>query len=396
VSHLSTAGTARRGRALRAALAVPALAAVTALAAASSAQATMASTTYDHQNTTCADISEHLKELKVEWPEEGTHDLDDGYLRGSYTVTEGKRLDWSSDSGMVEHVLVKGGDGTNRYDYDGSEGDIDLYAPDNASGGPADLSHFTFCYDDDNRGHVKIVKKAMPADTYERFAFHGSYGLAPQDFELADGEMKELRPKPGTYTVEEAAKDGWEVDYIACEDSDSYGTDSYGQGRTATINVDPDEYITCTFYNKKQYKPEPEAPMPPAVTPPAVVTPMAPASAPAPVAARPAPAQAVKATTVARGAAGLRRAAGCVSRTVRVTVKGSPIGRIVFAVDGRRVKTVAAAKGQRRYAATLPVGAGRVHRVTARVSFSNGAPSRTLRTTVVRCAQQQVAPQFTG
>ncbi len=289
-------------------------------------------------------------------------------------------------------MLVKGGDDSNvyAYDYDGSNGDVDLYAPDNASGGPAELSHFTFCYDDDNRGHVKIVKKAMPADSYERFAFHGSYGLTPEDFELADGETQELRPKPGTYTVEEAAKDGWQVDYIACDDSDSTG-----YGRTATIVVDPDEYITCTFYNKKEYKPEPEAPMPPEITPPAVVTPIAPASAPAP-AQRLAPAQAVKGTTVASGAAGLRRAAGCVSRTVRVTVSGSPIGRIVFAVDGRRVKTVAAAKGQRRYAATLPVGAGRVHRVTARVSFSNGAPSRTLRTTVVRCAQQQVAPQFTG
>ena len=384
---------AGRARAVHAALTLPALAAVTVLATAGTAQATMASSTYDHQNTTCADISEHLKEVKVEGPEEGTHGLDDGYMRGSYTVTEGKKLDWSSDRGTVKHVLVKGGDGTNRYDYDGSDSAVDLYAPDNASGYPADVSHFKICYEDDDRGHVKIVKKAMPADTYERFAFSGSYGLTAEDFELAHDEEKLLRPKPGEYTLEEKAKDGWEVDYIACEDSDPYGKKSWGEGRTAMINVESDEYITCTFYNKKVYKPEPEAPMPPEVAPPAVVTPMT--SAPAPVAARPA-AIAVKATTVARGAAGLRRARGCVSRTVRVTVNGSPIGRIVFAVDGRRVKTVAAARGQRTYAATLPVGTGRVHRVTARVSFTNGARSRTLRTTVVRCAQQQVAPQFTG
>jgi hypothetical protein len=372
---------------VHAALTVPALAAVTVLVAASSAQATEAPTVRYHENTACADISPNLKELKVYPPIEGTHGFDDGYLRGSYTVTGMKKLDWSSETADVKYVLVKGGDDTNVYGYDGSEGDVGLYAPDNASDGPADLSHFTICYDDDNRGHVKIVKKAMPAESYERFAFHGSYGLTPQDFELADGEEKELRPKPGTYTVEEAAKDGWEVDYIACDDADSKG-----YGRTATIVVDPDEYITCTFYNKKEHKPEPPAPLPPAVTPPAVVTPLA-AVAPA---APPAPASAVKATTVRSGSASLRRAAGCASRTVRVVVSGSPIGRVVFSVDGRRVRTVVAPKGQRRFAVKLPIGAGRVHRVAARVTFSNGARSRTLRTTVVRCAQQQVAPQFTG
>jgi hypothetical protein len=120
------------------------------------------------------------------------------------------------------------------------------------------------------------------------------------------------------------------------------------------------------------------------------------APAPAPVAARPAPAIAVKATTVRSGSASLRRLGGCATRTARVTVSGSPIGRVAFSVDGRHVRTVTAPKGQRRFNVTLPIGAGRVHRVTARVSFSNGARSRTLRASVVRCAQQQVAPQFTG
>jgi hypothetical protein len=392
VSHLSTARRAVRGRALHAALTVPALAAVSVLAAAGTAQATEAPTVRYHENTVCADISPQLKELKVDPPVEGTHSFSDGSLDGSYTVTDMKKLDWSSETGDVKYVLVKGGDDTNVYGYayDGSQGDVGLYAPDNASGGPADLSHFTFCYDDDNRGHVKIVKKATPADSYERFAFHGSYGLTPQEFELADGEMIELRPKPGTYTVEEAAKDGWKVDRIVCDDEYA---NSWGDDRTATITVEPDEYITCTFYNEKvyepepEYKPEPPAPLPPTVTPPAVVTPPAPALAPA---------NAVKGTTVASGSASLRRAAGCVSRTVRVAVSGSPIGRVVFSVDGRRVRTVVAQKGKRRFAVTLPIGAGQVHRVTARVTFSNGARSRTLRTTVVRCAQRQVAPQFTG
>jgi hypothetical protein len=372
------------------------LAAVSVLATASAAQAAEAPTVRYHENTVCSDISPHLKELKVDPPVEGTHAFDDGYLRGSYTVT-GKQLDWSSDTLPVDTVLVKGGDDSNVYAYSYGEGmgDTGLDAPDNSSGGPADISHFTFCYDDDDRGKVKIVKKTMPAGSEERFAFHGSYGLAPEDFELADGGEIELRPEPGTYTLEEAAKDGWKVDRIVCDD-----TDSYGHYRMATIVVDPDEVITCTFYNEKEYKPAPPAPpAPPEMTPPAVVTiaPVpVPASAPAPVAARPAPASAVKATTVRSGSASLRRLGGCASRTVRVAVNGSPIGRIVFAVDGRRVRTVVAPKGQRRFTVTLPIGAGRVHRVTARVTFSNGARSRTLRTSVVRCAQRQVRPQFTG
>lgn len=257
-----------------------------------------------------------------------------------------------------------------------------------AMAGSAQAAATPPAYDDGSRGHVKIVKKAEPAGSYERFAFHGSYGLTPESFELADGEMIELRPKAGTYTVEEVAKDGWQVDYIACDDADSTG-----EGRTATIVVDAGEYVTCTFYNKKQDTPAPPSPpSPPA--PPAVTVPLA--APPAPVAARPAPAQAVKATTVRSGSARLRRAAGCASRTVRVAVSGSPIARVAFSVDGRRVRTMTAANRQRTFTATLPIGAGPVHRVTARVTFSNGARSRTLRTTVVRCAQQEAAPQFTG
>ena len=86
----------------------------------------------------------------------------------------------------------------------------------------------------------------------------------------------------------------------------------------------------------------------------------------------------------------------CVTRRFRITVAGSPVRRIVFTVNGRRVRTVTARRGQRSFAVTLPAGRGTVQRVAARVTFANGARSRTLRTTVLRCAAKPAAQHFAG
>jgi hypothetical protein len=76
-------------------------------------------------------------------------------------------------------------------------------------------------------------------------------------------------------------------------------------------------------------------------------------------------------------------------------VAGSPIRRVEITVNGRRVRTVVARGGQRTLTAMLPLRRGTVQRIAARVVFANGAPSRTFRTTVVRCAPV-AQPQFTG
>jgi hypothetical protein len=258
------------------------------------------------------------------------------------------------------------------------------------SGGPADISHFTFCYDNRERGRVKIVKRTLPTGSAQHFSFHPSAGLAPDDFQLADGEYVELSPKPGTHTVEEAATPGWKVHDITCDD-----TDSAGWNRTARIAVDPGEVITCTFYNVKEDAPPPPVISPggppPALPPQAVPvppTPLAPAAKPS--------AGAVGATTARSATASLRRLSSCASRRVRIAVTGSPIRRIVFSVNGRRVRTVVAPPRRRSFSVTLPVGRGGETLVTARVTFANGARSRTLRTALARCAPQQVWPQFTG
>jgi uncharacterized repeat protein (TIGR01451 family) len=55
---------------------------------------------------------------------------------------------------------------------------------------------------------------------------------------------------PGTYTFTEAAKAGWNLTGVSCDDGQS-ATQSTGDvnGRTATFKVDPGENVTCTFTN---------------------------------------------------------------------------------------------------------------------------------------------------
>jgi hypothetical protein len=125
-------------------------------------------------------------------------------------------------------------------------------------------------------------------------------------------------------------------------------------------------------------------------TPPVSLPPAAGATAPAASTAAVAPGQAVQGTRVARGTAAMRLP-GCATRRARVTVSGSPIRRIVFTVNGRRAATVTVRAGRRSVTVMLPVGA-----VSARVTFRNGAPARTLRARTHQCAAQTVRPQFTG
>jgi hypothetical protein len=326
----------------------------------------------------CTDVKPQRKELLVAPPAIGTNTFDDGTLRGSYTLGADNHLAWTSDSLPVDYVLVHAAGGTSYYQYPGgTKGDAGLAAANDAA-----IDAVRFCYDNQNRGTVRIVKQTDPAGSAQRFSFHPSADLSPDDFDLAGGESIELRPQPGTYTVTEADTAGWKLDGIACDD-----TDSTGSGSTATIIVDPGETITCTFRN--------------AVVPPAVVVvntpkPRVVTAASAPKAAgAPAARAAVEAAVVRSGTARLRRPARCVSGRYRVTLTGSPIKRIELTVNGRRARTVIARGGQRSFTVTLAVQRGTVQRVAARVVFANGAPSRTLRTTVLRCAPV-VQPQFTG
>src|SRR5205823_2791095 len=54
---------------------------------------------------------------------------------------------------------------------------------------------------------------------------------------------------PGTYTSVEAAKTGWDLSTLSCDDSNSTGNTST---RTATFHLEAGETVTCTFNNKSR------------------------------------------------------------------------------------------------------------------------------------------------
>jgi uncharacterized repeat protein (TIGR01451 family) len=100
----------------------------------------------------------------------GTYDVS-GF--GSITIlnADGTFFDWSSDFG-IDAVIVKGGNASNVYEYDPeSQGDSGLHAPDNASEGPAGLSHVEFCYDEDVTPDLDISKEVSDITVDEGGAF---------------------------------------------------------------------------------------------------------------------------------------------------------------------------------------------------------------------------------
>lgn len=131
-----------------------------------------------------------------------------------------------------------------------------------------------------------------------------------------------------------------------------------------------------------------------------------PAAPPAPIA--PAPVPSVAAPTPMVAVAGERVSSAptvrlsvqeaCAARHARVTVKGSSMRRVSFSVKGRRARTVTVAPGARRITALVALRrhGPAVQKVTTRITFSNGAPARTLVAAARRCAPTVVAPKFAG
>src|SRR5690606_310099 len=95
-------------------------------------------------NKTCADLG-YSHGFKVDPGVSGYKDVP--YFGKVTWEVVGKYLSWWSDF-EVAAVIVKGGPNVNVYynDKDGALGGKGLVAPINASGKPAGLSHFDFCF----------------------------------------------------------------------------------------------------------------------------------------------------------------------------------------------------------------------------------------------------------
>jgi len=277
---------------------------------------------------------------------------------GFYTVKEQTPSGWK----LVDIQCDNGNDpdpkDATQIDLSGGSARIELSSSENKS--------CTFT----NRkpGTLRIRKVTSPAGSSTPFTFDVSSSLG-QPFSIADQGVQEYTVEPGAYQVTERATDGWTLAGGMCDD-----TDSSLSGATVTANVAAGETVTCTFNNTQNT----------VSTPPVVQTPPPPGQGIAPVRVRPASAR-------------LAAPSRCVTRRYTVAVSGSPVRSVSFWVNGKRVRTVRARTGQRRFSVTLPINR-RVAKVRARVTFANNATpsSRVLSATVRRCAPAAVKPQFTG
>jgi hypothetical protein len=242
---------------------------------------------------------------------------------------------------------------------------------------------------------ITISQSTQPPGDPAVFGFHLTGPACPHSpsdvtFALRDGQSRAFPLCRGqAFHVSQAPLPGWRLVAIRCvatppdlDPADAFGIDL--PAATATIELSPEEQKACTFVNAKTPPAAPPAGSPPSGSPPA-------GSAPLP------PAQGVSPERVVRSAASLQAPKRCVSRRYTVSVRGGRVRSVAFFVNGRRVATVRARRGQRRFTAELGVRAA-VNRVVARVTFTEESRprTRTLRATVRRCATTQVRPQFTG
>lgn len=100
------------------------------------------------------------------------------------------------------------------------------------------------------------------------------------------------------------------------------------------------------------------------------------------------------------GSARLAAPTGCVARAFKARVSGQNVAKVVFKLDGKRIKTLTAPNAGTRFQirvnpAKMRIG---VHRIVATVTFkpaTKKAP-QTFRVSFQRCAKKLAAPRFTG
>jgi hypothetical protein len=245
----------------------------------------------------------------------------------------------------------------------------------------------------------KITNMTDPAGDATPFTYHVTFApqpgdnlpadfKPPADFTLTGGQSRTFTVHKGFYTITQLGVQGWQLANITCDNGgDTVAADAPKinvAGSNATLELSSTENKGCTFANAKVPGAAP-------ATPPATGSPAPPA------AQNQAPAQGVRGTRVVRAVASLAAPQRCVSRRYTVSVAAGRVRSVAFFVNGKRVRTLAARPGQRRFSVQLPKPKP-TSIVVAKVQFrANTSPAtRTLRATIRRCAQQAVQPQFTG
>lgn len=323
-------------RSARLALAI----AVAALALPVTANAASVTPTQTEGNPSCADINQTWSELKVDGiPGNQTYSNNDLAVVIS-NVTGNHSFDWSSNH-SIDAVLVKAATQTLVYTYDPeSFGDTNVAGLDKY-----DISHVSFCYDE--------------GDSHPPTCAEANLGSPDTD---GDGivDACDNCPKDANADQADADNDGMGD---ACEPPVIPPTDNGDNNNGG--NTPPADQTTAPDTSGGQ----PEA----------------------------APEQLVLGERIGAVRARLLAPTGCLSRTFSARVRGAGIAKVVFMLDGRKVKTVSTKAGfvARINPSRLSVG---VHRLVATIKFtaSSHAKTRTLRASFQRCAKQLIAPRFTG
>ncbi|MBU1211875.1 MAG: autotransporter domain-containing protein [Alphaproteobacteria bacterium] len=100
---------------------------------------------------------------------------------------------------------------------------------------------------------LTIVKDVPGNGDNTSFMFSNTGPQAPAAFQLADGQSRNFTTA-GTYVITETQQDGYKLTALSCTGAGANGQgDSTSiPGRSATINLDPGDNITCTFRNVRQ------------------------------------------------------------------------------------------------------------------------------------------------
>ena len=168
-------------------------------------------------------------------------------------VPEGQDRIISFESTLpIDYVLVKGGDAYNRYFYPGGETEDDgLVSPDNSSGGPAGVSHVTYCFS------PKPTGEKTAAATWKRFTeWEIDKSVTPENITMFDGDShdveytvtatptttREIRVA-GTITVKDPFDAGWVATNV--NDTIQFNNDSTQFSRLWDAGANADT-MTCT------------------------------------------------------------------------------------------------------------------------------------------------------
>ncbi|TCK08771.1 MSCRAMM family protein [Marinobacterium mangrovicola] len=107
-------------------------------------------------------------------------------------------------------------------------------------------------YTNTRRGYIRLHKETIPDGAEGLFHFDGYLnGDIGDGGSIPASGYQEVQPN-GLYTSTEIVPDGWDLTNISCVETKVENTGIYYQTSSVQFNVQPGEYIDCTFTNTKR------------------------------------------------------------------------------------------------------------------------------------------------